>query len=153
MRTKRVGCIVIDLKACYRKLRPYKYQLMRELTMVITIAPDTDIETSYLKLTREGVLTVKVGYAWDGPSGPTIDTLTFMRASLVHDVLYQLMRLQHLDYRLYRKYADDLLREMCLADGMNPVRAWYVHRALRWFGAPNARPQVFASPVIICAPR
>ncbi len=31
------------------------------------------------------------------PNGPTIETKTFMRASLVHDALYQLMREEHLE--------------------------------------------------------
>ena len=41
---------------------------------------------------------VEKDYAWDGPSGPTIDTSNSMRASLVHDVLYQAMREEGLAY-------------------------------------------------------
>ena len=47
--------------------------------------------------------------AGDGPSGPAIDTKNFMRASLVHDALYQLMRLGTLD-KSRRQYADRLLQ-------------------------------------------
>ena len=68
--------------------------------------------SDYLSLTEEGRLEVKRTYAWDGPSGPTIDTRNFMRGSLVHDALYQLIRLEVLPPES-RKRADQLLREIC----------------------------------------
>jgi hypothetical protein len=43
------------------------------------------------------------GYAWNGPSGPTLDTRNFMRGSLVHDALYQLMREGRMDNGLRRQ--------------------------------------------------
>ena len=67
----------------------YKYQLKETSTIAIDISPETPIDTEYITLDSQGNLTIKKGYAWDGPSGPTIDTLTFMRGSLVHDALYQ----------------------------------------------------------------
>ena len=83
---------------------------------------------------------MKKGYAWDGPSGPTIDTRNFMRGSLVHDALYQLMREEHLDKETYRKPADQLLRDMCREDGMWSIRAWWVYLAVRWWADPAADP-------------
>lgn len=76
----------------------------------------------------------------DGPSGPTFDTLTFMRGSLVHDALYQLMREGGLDRQMYREAADITLRQICLEDGMNPIRAWWVYQGVRLFGNPSADP-------------
>ena len=67
----------------------YKYQLKARYAVQIDIRPAAPIDMEYLGLTTDGTLTVKKGYAWDGPSGPTIDTLNFMRGSLVHDALYQ----------------------------------------------------------------
>ena len=84
-----------------------------------------------------GLLTISEGYAWDGPSGPAIDTRTWMRASLVHDALYQLMREDHLPREL-RKLVDDLMRAHLLEDGMSRFRAWYSYRAVRFFGGPAA---------------
>jgi hypothetical protein len=84
---------------------------------------------------------MKAGYAWDGPSGPTWDTDTFMRGSLVHDAMYQLMRLGCMD-RVHRCYADELLRDICIEDGMWSFRAWYVYKAVRSCGesaATNSR--------------
>ena len=124
----------------YRKLSAYKYQLREPFEMTTDIWPEQDIETPYMCLTIDGNLQVRKSYAWDGPSGPTIDTKTFLRASLVHDVLYQMMREEFLDYRVFRRSADALLKVMCLEDGMFVFRAWYIHLALRIFGETHARP-------------
>jgi len=119
----------------------YKYQLKRDYSVDIDIHPDVLInDIEYLTLTPEGKLTVKDGYAWDGPSGPTIDTLNFMRGSLVHDALYQLMRERHLDHEKYRETADRLLQKICLEDGMSTIRAWWVYHGVRLGGGPAADP-------------
>ena len=141
-----------DCKACYRKLRKYKYQLMQDYTIPIEIELGEDVDTNFIALTTAGVLTVKNRYAWDGPSGPTIDTRSFMRGSLVHDALYQLMRGKYLDYKKHRKYADELLKNICLKDGMLKFRAWYVYKIVRMFGEKNARPSEEPQDEIICVP-
>jgi len=99
-------------QACYRRLRKYKYQLMDEYAIQLDIKPEQDIDFNFVSLSKDGVLTIKKYYAWDGPSGPTIDTGNFMRGSLVHDALYQLMRLSALDYKVHRKRADEIMREI-----------------------------------------
>ena len=118
----------------------YKYQLKETYVTRIDIKPDQPIQTEYIDLVLDGTLTIKKGYAWDGPSGPTIDTLDFMRGSLVHDALYQLMRGNHLDRKKYREPADRLLQKMCKEDGMSSLRAWWVYEAVRRFGDPAADP-------------
>ena len=58
----------------------YKYQLVEdEVTKTDIIGYSFD--TKFIRLTLVGVLTVKAGYAWDGASGPTIDSPSSMRAS------------------------------------------------------------------------
>lgn len=87
-------------------------------------------------------LTIQPGYAWDGPSGPTVDTPDFMRGSLVHDVFYQMLRDGLLPAQIevkgittdLREFADYELWRICREDGMGRVRAWYVHQAVRRFG-------------------
>jgi len=114
----------------------FKYQLKEDYTIITDII-GYDIKTDYIELNIKGILLIKKGYAWDGPSGPTIDTKTFMRGSLVHDALYQLMRLSLIP-ESYRKYSDWLLQLICIQDGMSELRAFYVYKAVRWFGAGNA---------------
>lgn len=60
-------------KACYRELHGYKYQLMEQYSFDVAIK-EYEIDTPYLSLGNDGILIIKKGYAWDGPSGPTIDT-------------------------------------------------------------------------------
>jgi hypothetical protein len=118
----------------------YKYQLKQNCAVAIEIKPEEPISTEYLGLDTQGMLTIKRGYAWDGPSGPTCDTLTFMRGSLVHDALYQLMRERHLDHDAYRETADRILQRICEEDGMWPLRAWWIYQAVRLFADPAADP-------------
>lgn len=126
-------------KACYRKLKQYKYQLVEPYALNIGLSGYPVTELQFLQLTPGGLLTIQAGYAWDGPSGPTCDTPDFMRGSLIHDALYQLIRLQKLPGR-YRAFADLLLKKICLEDGMCKYRAAYVYLAVRLFGATAARP-------------
>lgn len=84
-------------------------------------------------LSPNGSLQVSRGYAWDGASGPAINTKNFVRATLVHDALYQLIRLGVLSDS-DRKVADELLRDIAKEDGMSYFRAAYVYAAVRLFG-------------------
>lgn len=118
----------------------YKYQLKRSYELTIPLRPEADIRTSYVALDAAGLLWMRNGYAWDGPSGPTIDTRNFMRGSLVHDALYQLMREGSLDPGLHRIEADRILRAICREDGMSALRSAWVYQAVRLFGDPAADP-------------
>lgn len=119
----------------------YKYQLAEGYRGKVSVTPAEPINTEFIKLGTDGTLVIKRGYAWDGPSGPTIDTRNFMRGSLVHDALYQLMRDAGLSKEQWRAEADLELKRMCREDGMGRLRAWWVHRGVRLGGAPWASPE------------
>lgn len=138
-------------RACYRKIDKYKYQLVNDYNVDIPLAVDEDIRTSYLKLGICGNLWILKGYCWDGPSGPTVDTLNFMRGSLVHDALYQLLRSNLLDPD-DRKTADEILRDICIEDGMSRFRAWYVYKFVRMFGASAAKLGTQKPVKVTCVP-
>ena len=125
---------------CISYKEGYKYQIVEEYSVNIPIEPENDIVTDYIDLKQNGTIIIKKGYAWDGPSGPTIDTDNFMRGSLVHDALYQLMRGEKIDKNIYRDKADRLLQQMCKEDGMSSIRAWWVYKGVRWFADPAADP-------------
>lgn len=121
----------------------YKYQLHEDFEIQVSIKPEKEEEEKkehYVNLDTDGKLTIKKGYAWDGPSGPTIDTATFMRGALVHDALYQLMREERID-RSHREAADDELKKILLKDGMFRLRAWWVHRAVRLAAGDHTDPK------------
>jgi hypothetical protein len=118
----------------------YKYQVAHEYTGEIEIRPRRTIETDWVRLTDSGLLTIKKGYASDGPSDPAVDTLNFMRGAFTHDALYGLMREGHLDHDRYREPTDRTLQRICLEDGMWSARAWWVYHAVRLGGGPSADP-------------
>lgn len=108
----------------------YKYQLAETYRDQVPIYPRLDIKTQFISLSRVGALAIRAGYASDGPSGPTVDTKTFMRGAFVHDALCQLMRMGLLDRKVWAKPAHGLLRAMCVVDGMWRVRAWWTYWGL-----------------------
>ena len=108
----------------------YKYQLADEYVDQIAVYPEQDINTRFISLTRRGELTIRAGYAWDGASGPTWDTRNCIRGSLLHDCLYQCLREDLLSFN-WRKRADEILRDVCRADGMSRFRSWIWYKAVR----------------------
>lgn len=108
--------------------------------MQIELKPPGNINTEYVKIDMTGNIILTKGYAWDCPSGPTVDTLNFMRGSLIHDALYQLMSEEFLEHKTYRKAADIILKKICREDGMWFLRAWWVYVGVRLFANPAADP-------------
>lgn len=136
---KKVKAMTTEGYIRYRS--DYKYQLAEEYKIKISIIPKNNIVTDFIDLDTDGFLTIKNGYAWDGPSGPVKDTEENMRASLVHDALYQLMRNEKLKSRTHRKAADQLFKDICKADGVSKFWASTYYKALRKFGKPAASPK------------
>jgi hypothetical protein len=119
----------------------YKYQLAEKDFYESGILIDAPIITMFFAMNCNGRITAYPGYAWDGASGPAIDTKTIMRGSLYHDIGYQIMRDGYLREDIYRQRFDAMLRAICLADGMCAIRAWYVYEAVHRFGGPCASPR------------
>lgn len=118
----------------------YKYQLARNF--IHDLGPGfehTYAQTEWASI-DSGVLSLTMGYAWDGASGPAIDTVTFMRASVVHDALYQLIAGGHLP-KNKKKAADKELVRIAKEDGMNWFRRQRVYWAVRLFGRTKVRHQ------------
>ena len=118
----------------------YKYVLAEDYDFDTGIASG-GAELSFCSITPAGNLRVRRGYAWDGPSGPTIDTRSFMRGSLIHDALYQLLRETDFGNRQHhhkRESADSILHAVCLKDGMWAWRAGWVYRCVRAGGVSSA---------------
>jgi len=113
----------------YRSLKHWKYELLEGMEIPVEI--NRMITSKYITLSP-GLLKVKAHYAWDGASFIARDTKNIMRASLFHDALCQLIGDGPLDKK-YRKYADQLLRKICLEDGMSKFRANYVYFAVRMY--------------------
>jgi len=118
----------------------YRYQLAEDEVTKTDILQSQTIRTEFMSLFPDGTLVISRGYAWDGPSGPALDTPSFMRGSLIHDALYQLLRMELLEPH-WREVADEELVRVCKEDGMGWFRRWYVKRGLKRFGGPAADPR------------
>lgn len=126
----------------YRKHRAQRQPIYRLLTkhVVNTGIRDYAIETpgGGVTLNKKGVLTIRPGYWWDGPSGTVRDTGREMLWSLVHDALYDLLReggvvgdeARH-DFRLA---TDNLMYWMMLQSGVPKGKAKTRYLAVRKSG-------------------
>ena len=121
------------MKFQWRKLpKHWKYQLLKSYRLILDIPKQSNkvISNNFVSLLPKrdkSKLVISKGYAWDG-STVVMDTKACMRASCVHDSLYQLMREGKLDFK-YRDYADRLYRDISIEDGM-----WRWHANLRYWG-------------------
>ena len=131
-------CFSINLSAQYR------YRL-ESCTPLVACSPHLEkisrllpsgIKTAYFEL-HHRTLTVYgivagsphkgVGYAWNGASGPAIDTANTLRGSMFHDVLYQICRRQPMSIRALARmkwHADLLLIDLLKEDQMIILRRW-----------------------------
>lgn len=129
----------------YKIRRKFKYNLHADVEYSTNMEIDSSKDLGYLAIDTAGNLSIRKGYSWDGPSGPTIDTKNFMRGSLIHDALYQLMREGVLRQDV-RDEADQIFRETCIQDGMSKLRAWSVYQAVKIWGAGAAKPDLLHAP-------
>lgn len=130
--------------------RGYKYQLAGDYHIDLPILGCAG-GTSFTHIDGTGHLLIKEGYAWDGPSDPFLiwAPISSMRASLVHDALYQLIRVRVLDPR-FKGIADEWLEKLCKEDGMSSFRARMWGWAVSKFGSSAIRPS--HEPPVLIAP-
>ena len=84
---------------------------------------------------NDSVVTLHVGYGWDGNSGPAVNTDKCLRASAVHDVWCQAMYLRILEnsFRNWAAGASEY-RQICRKDGMSWLRAGWRLVAIMGYG-------------------
>lgn len=105
--------------------KQYKFELASIVSQKVGFIPkDFKCRTDFINI-QSGYLTVRKRYAWDGSSIPAkrfMQRITFGKydpdryckdASLVHDAMYQLMRLNKLD-RKHKDTIDRLYEKMCI---------------------------------------
>jgi len=134
-------------KVLYQK--GYKSYLAATYKDKVKVYAKRRIRAEYGTLDENGNIEIFRGFPWDGCSGPTIATKTTVRAGLVHDFLYRLIRHGLLE-PIWREAADREFKRILLEDGCNRVRAWYFHRSVVAFGAsaidPKNRTKVLTAP-------
>lgn len=110
----------------YRK--GYKYQL-HEAYSVETGITGFDVNHPLFTMDIQGKLTIRENYAWDGASGPTIDTKNSKAPSLVHDCGFQMMA-EGLVSQATRGDWNRLFGRMLRDAGMSAWRAWIWEKAV-----------------------
>lgn len=136
----------IDYKELKKEDRNgYKYEMIMD-RCVYTKVTGYRISHEYFELYKDGRLVIKAGYRWDGPSGITVDTPSFMRSSCVHDIFFQCLR-ENLFMVLKDKLnelfviANQELRRIAKYDGMMWPRYHWVYIAVDQFGKKHAMPR------------
>lgn len=139
----------------------YKHQLKESFSIQTALRPQQAVIHEFFFLSTSGIMHIFSGYAWDGASGPAFDTLTILKGSLVHDVLYQAIELGLLP-KVYniengnittlvsnKDLSDSELFIISRVDGMVAYRASWVFLAVQKFGA---RWQIFKKHRLRSAP-
>lgn len=134
---------------CIHYAEGYKFQLRRTYEVMTRVRPKTTVGNGWLRLDPDGKLTISEGYAWDGTSGPTLETKKGIRGSLVHDAFFQLIR-EGLITMAEVQLADDEYRHIMLEDGLWAPRAWWRYLGVSWFGGRYADPAAISPDQ--CAP-
>lgn len=110
----------------------YEYQVLKnDFRCQTNVLPEEDIYHEFIRLDKHGMLTIDIGYAWDGAS-KAFD-VGLIRASLVHDAMYQLIRDGKISKK-WRKQADKDFIAIAKIDGVPWFRRQYAYAALRLFG-------------------
>lgn len=116
-----------------RYLGGYKYQLKSNVVLQTKLRPTQPcIVQGYIFLGTDGKLFIYSGYAWNGCT-LAFDNKRNIRASLVHDALYQLMQEELLE-RYWKPSADRLFYDLLLEDGSCFLTAEVYYAAVYTFG-------------------
>ncbi len=147
-----VGITMLTSKLKYRK--GYKYQLAADLVYKTNLRPieDASSESGRIKLHTDGILLIKEGYAFDGPSGPIIDRDSNMAASGVHDGLYQLMREQALPHKYWREADYEYAKVLGMCGSWRITinySLWGLKKANGRAALPKNRKKVYEAPLCI----
>jgi len=117
----------------------FKYQTKETFWIETGLTVGKEVRTHFVRLLPTGTLIIEKGFAWDGASGPTIDTESSFIGGLVHDALYRLMQQGLLDVKDYKKPADKLFYELLISQGMWKWRAGIWYDGVKDFGGSSAK--------------
>ena len=121
---------IVDTEISY--ISGGKYQIVKkDVSFPTDIHPQDDIITEFVELKTNGLLTMKIGFFWDGASGPTINSPSSRRAACIHDGLYRLAQKKLISGETNRRKTDRIFYDYLRADGMWKFRAKIWWRSVR----------------------
>ncbi len=117
----------------YERIHGYKYRLLEQFQWYSEFLKDESFEAPFFQCDK-GHCTAFKGYAWDGVSGPAVDTKKTKIPGLKHDISYQAIRLGLIDKKyksdIDKQFHDDLERGK-----VSRFIADIYYRGVRWFGS------------------
>ena len=112
----------------------YRYQVrLNPCSCTSKIRLEADIITPWFTIRADGLITAHVGYAWNGANKPAINTKSFVRPSLFHDIVRQAVAEGLLDPK-WLDEGDRLMRRIARADKMRKIRRWWTFKAVNLHG-------------------
>ena len=126
----------------------YKYQLAEDALFFTSII-GYEINTTRLSLSQDGTLIIREGYACDGPSGFTIDRKENMSASVLHDALYQLMRMGGLPHYVWPEADAEYAKQMKKCGAWNitvRMNLWGLSIMQGTYAKPKYRKRIYEYP-------
>lgn len=128
----------------YTRAPEWYYRLFEDTQYATPFRPETEIESPYAILKRDGTLIGKAEYGWNGPSGvpKRFHTGGMVYGALAHDILYGLMCDGLLSRSAEsRKMADSVLKGVMQASGSWLFTSWVFYAAVRCKGRDYANPR------------
>ena len=108
-----------------------RYQLIRKQVYQSKLRLAFPVDHKYFRINTDGLIVAEIGYEWDGATGG-VETKSFMRGSLMHDLCCQSIE-EKLLPQTHRKDVDKLLYDILTEDGMSGFRRAYVYHAIRLY--------------------
>jgi len=117
------------VKAQVKYKHGFRFYLAEDFSLKIDDLPDENVLPLYKIAMSKGMLTISKGYMWDrGFRGKE-----FIRGTLVHEALYQLIRLGYLPYE-WRKKSNEIYYSLLVDDGAPKLFAWLLKKCADLFG-------------------
>ena len=129
----------------YKKRKKWKYVLQKDYTCQADIPVDELCDLAFLKLEKNGNLTIKKNYAFDGATGLIFTPKSLIKGSLIHDALYQLIREKKIDIKC-KKIADEILAQNCIESKIPKIFVWLVSLGVRLFGRFFIKDDILTAP-------
>lgn len=107
------------------------YRVTKTFCMGTGIVPPQVIDEVFASLDKQGNITIRRGFCWDGATG-AFDTKDIMLASCIHDVFCEWYN-RGLITKENRKAADRLFQKVNKDEGMSKPRRNWTYQVVRKF--------------------
>ena len=119
--------------------KPYTLNFGAKCGKTLRVECRAPVSTCFFTLSSDE-LKARCGYAWHGASGPVFQTKNSVEATLLHDIMYQVMAAGLVPAtRHNRKIAHTIFLLILKKNGMGFVRRRLWYRAVRLFGGRRTR--------------